>query len=154
MIFQHPLVFENPTSKRAYFPHFNEPLYLPCLLVDVESYWSSNASFRFDGMDDTFPRFGVVENAVSIFVQSGKNVICLNERILSFDVVFFEEILYYFHPLACNRRGRFVAATPIGFAVTARVKKVILSSGLSFFGHQHRPFSKVGLIVNKTFCKL
>jgi hypothetical protein len=93
-------------------------------------------------MDDTFPRFGVVENAVSIFVQSGKNVICLNERILSFDVVFFEEILYYFHPLACNRRGRFVAATPIGFAVTARVKKVILSSGESFFGHQLRPSQK------------
>jgi hypothetical protein len=154
MTFQQCLVFENPTGKRTYFLHFDEPLDLPCSLVDVESYWPSNASFGFDGMNDTFPRLGVVENAISIFVQSGKNVTSLNEWILNFDVVFFEKIFYYFHPLVCHRWGRFVAATPIGFAVATGVKKVVLSSVMSLLWHRHRRFSKVGVIVNKTFCEL
>jgi hypothetical protein len=47
-----------------------------------------------------------------------------------------------------------VAATPIGFAVATRVKEVVLSSVMSLLWHQHRRFSKVGLIVNKTFCEL
>jgi hypothetical protein len=154
MTFQQCFVFENETGKRAYFLRLDEPLDLACLLVNVESYWPRNASFRFDRMNGTFPRFGVVENAVAIFVQSRKNVTGLNEWILNFDVVFFEKTFYYFHPLVCYRRSRFVTATPIGLTMAARVKEVVLSSAVSLLWHQYRRFSKVGLIVNKTFCKL
>jgi len=154
MTFQQRLVFENPTGERTYFLRLDEPLDFPRLLVDVESYWSSNASFGFDGMNDTFPRFGVVENAVSFFVQSGKNVTSLDERIPNFDVVFFQKTFYYFHSPVCYRWSRFMTATPIGFAVAARVKEVVLSSVMSLLGHQYRRFSKVGVIINKTFCEL
>jgi len=87
-------------------------------------------------MYDAFSRFGVMKDAVSIFVQSWKNVFGLREGIPNLNMVFFKKVFYQFHSRFCHGRRRFVTAAPIGLAVAAHFKEVVLSAVLFFPRHR------------------